>query len=66
MINIFPGVEEICRKNLLNKHLSMMKKKFPHYYNFLPKTWLLPSDMPELKQEYDYSKTYILKPDNNC
>lgn len=49
IINVFPGVEEICRKNLLIKHLNIMKKRFPYYYNYFPKSWILPQDYNEFK-----------------
>ncbi|XP_014251358.1 tubulin polyglutamylase ttll6-like isoform X2 [Cimex lectularius] len=67
-INHFPGMLEICRKDLLARNLNRMLKMFPDDYNFFPKTWCLPTDILEI---IEYSKThrqktYILKPDLGC
>ena len=42
VINYFPGIDEICKKNLLIKHIYKMKKHFPLEYDFIPKSWILP------------------------
>ncbi|CAH1407877.1 unnamed protein product [Nezara viridula] len=67
-INHFPGMAEICRKDLLARNLNRMSKLFPKDYDFSPRTWLLPIDLGEVTE---YSKkhkttTYILKPDIGC
>ncbi|XP_017767891.1 PREDICTED: tubulin polyglutamylase ttll6-like [Nicrophorus vespilloides] len=64
-INHFPGMLEICRKDLLARNLNRMQRLFPKEYNFFPKTWCLPADLGDVLA---YSrtrkhKTYILKPD---
>lgn len=64
-INHFPGMLEICRKDLLARNLNRMLKLFPKDYNFFPKTWCLPADLGDA---LNYSrlrknKTFILKPD---
>lgn len=41
-INHFPGMAEICRKDLLARNLNRMSKLFPKDYDFSPRTWLLP------------------------
>lgn len=43
-INHFPGMYTLSRKNYLARNLIKMEKKFPHDYNFFPKTWVLPSE----------------------
>ena len=43
-INHFPGMLEICRKDLLARNLIRMLKLFPKDYNIFPKTWCLPSE----------------------
>lgn len=63
-INHFPGMMEICRKDLLARNLNRMLKVFPEEYNIFPKTWSLPSNYSEalnysLKHKH---KTYIIKP----
>ncbi|CAD1481291.1 unnamed protein product [Heterotrigona itama] len=43
-VNHFPGMTEICRKDLLARNLNRMLKLFPKDYNFFPKTWCFPAD----------------------
>ncbi|KFO34938.1 Tubulin polyglutamylase TTLL6 [Fukomys damarensis] len=67
-INHFPGMSEICRKDLLARNLSRMLKMFPRDFHFFPRTWCLPADWGGL-QTYSRSrknKTYICKPDSGC
>uniref|UniRef100_H0VLL3 Tubulin tyrosine ligase like 6 n=1 Tax=Cavia porcellus TaxID=10141 RepID=H0VLL3_CAVPO len=67
-INHFPGMSEICRKDLLARNMSRMLKLFPKDFHFFPRTWCLPADWGGL-QTYSRSrknKTYICKPDSSC
>jgi tubulin polyglutamylase TTLL6/13 len=48
-INHFPGMFSLSRKNNLARNLVKMEKKFPNEYNFFPKTWVLPSQLNELR-----------------
>ncbi|XP_074651211.1 tubulin polyglutamylase ttll6-like isoform X2 [Tubulanus polymorphus] len=67
-INHFPGMSEICRKDLLARNMNRMHKLFPKEYNVFPKSWCLPADYGDL-QAYARSKkhkTYILKPESGC
>jgi len=43
-INHFPGMIEICRKDLLARNLNRMLKLFPKEYNIFPRTWSLPAE----------------------
>ena len=43
-INHFPGMSEICRKDLLARNMNRMLKTFPKEYNVFPKTWCLPAE----------------------
>ncbi|CAH8594886.1 unnamed protein product [Schistosoma guineensis] len=52
--NHFPGMIEICRKDLLTKNFSRMQKAEPDEYNFMPNTWVLP-------QEFGYFSNYARK-----
>ncbi|XP_062387207.1 tubulin polyglutamylase ttll6-like isoform X2 [Sardina pilchardus] len=64
-INHFPGMIEICRKDLLARNMNRMFKRFPKDYNIFPRTWCLPADYSDL-QAYARSKkhkTYICKPE---
>nr|CAD7574267.1 unnamed protein product [Timema californicum] len=64
-INHFPGMSEICRKDLLARNLNRMLKIFPKDYNFFPKTWCLPADFGDLLAyaRNRKNRTYICKPD---
>nr|CAD7441616.1 unnamed protein product [Timema bartmani] len=67
-INHFPGMSEICRKDLLARNLNRMLKIFPKDYNFFPKTWCLPADFGDLLAyaRNRKNRTYICKPDTGC
>ncbi|XP_012277454.1 tubulin polyglutamylase TTLL13P isoform X2 [Orussus abietinus] len=67
-INHFPGMTEICRKDLLARNLNRMLKMFPKDYNFFPKTWCLPADHGDAiaYAKLKRSKTFIIKPDTGC
>jgi len=45
-----------------------MHKKFPEYYNFFPKTYILPADNSEFLKQFNnkFNKTFILKPEAAC
>lgn len=64
-INHFPGMLEICRKDLLARNLNRMQRLFTKDYSFFPKTWCLPADLGEALSysRLRKNKTYILKPD---
>ncbi|KAJ7987564.1 hypothetical protein DPEC_G00327790 [Dallia pectoralis] len=67
-INHFPGMSEVCRKDLLARNLNRMLKLFPKDYNIFPRTWCLPADYSDF-QAYTRAKkhkTYICKPDSGC
>uniref|UniRef100_A0A672H977 Tubulin tyrosine ligase-like family, member 6 n=1 Tax=Salarias fasciatus TaxID=181472 RepID=A0A672H977_SALFA len=67
-INHFPGMSEICRKDLLARNMNRMLKLFPKDYNIFPRTWCLPADYSDF-QAYTRAKknkTYICKPDAGC
>ena len=68
-LNHFGGMAEICLKHLLAHNMNRMKKQFPKHYNFLPKTWVLPHDKPQLKAYYQTKRvkpTFICKPSDSC
>lgn len=67
-INHFPGMNEICRKDLLARNLNRMQKMFPKEYNVFPKTWCLPADYGDFQAytRQKKNKTYILKPGSGC
>ncbi|XP_023163519.1 tubulin polyglutamylase TTLL13 isoform X2 [Drosophila hydei] len=62
-INHFPGMIEICRKDLLSRNLNRMLKMFPGDYRIFPKTWLLPTDTYDVSvYASKHRRTFILKP----
>ncbi|KAK0095567.1 hypothetical protein PV326_007965 [Microctonus aethiopoides] len=67
-VNHFPGMTEICRKDLLARNLNRMLRLFPKEYNFFPKTWCLPADYGDVAAyaKMRRSKTFIIKPDTGC
>uniref|UniRef100_A0A2C9JJJ6 Tubulin--tyrosine ligase-like protein 9 n=1 Tax=Biomphalaria glabrata TaxID=6526 RepID=A0A2C9JJJ6_BIOGL len=67
-INHFPGMSEICRKDMLARNMNRMQKLFPKEYNVFPKTWCLPADYGDFQAytRQKKNKTYILKPESGC
>ena len=67
-INHFPGMYSISRKNYLAYNLNKLRKIFPDDYNFFPKTWVLPSDLGEIKTFLIQNKSayLIVKPEASC
>lgn len=43
-INHFPGMQEICRKDLLARNLNRMSKLFEDDYDIYPKTFVFPAE----------------------
>lgn len=65
----------LARKNNLCRNLMRMLKSFKDEYNFFPKTWILPTEMADFKQQFQTnsnnkqkksSKTFIVKPVHMC
>uniref|UniRef100_A0A3B4Z559 Tubulin tyrosine ligase-like family, member 6 n=1 Tax=Stegastes partitus TaxID=144197 RepID=A0A3B4Z559_9TELE len=70
-INHFPGMIEICRKDLLARNMNRMLKLFPEDYNIFPRTWCLPAESVSFFYSFTFtrakkSQTYICKPDTGC
>lgn len=67
-MNHFPGMFEICRKDLLARNMNRMLKLFPNEYNIFPKTWHLPADLGDATRymQYHKNRTLILKPDHGA
>ncbi|DBA76353.1 TPA: hypothetical protein ACH3X1_010064 [Trebouxia sp. C0004] len=60
---------ELCRKKTLARSITAMAALFPGYYQFCPKTYVLPEDLQTLWKDFKSSKkgkpkTLILKPDS--
>ncbi|XP_066210723.1 tubulin polyglutamylase TTLL13 [Saccopteryx leptura] len=67
-INHFPGMTEICRKDLLARNLKRMQKLYPWEYNIFPRTWCLPADYGDFQAcgRQRKNRTFICKPDSGC
>lgn len=70
-INHFPGMTNIARKNRMAQNLERMRREFPKEYSFYPRTWVLPTEMADFRNQFDAktgksSKFYIVKPDSGC
>lgn len=66
-INHFPNSFHLTRKDLMNKCISKMQIRHGmSHFNFLPKTFILPQELPLLEEEMARSPgiTYIVKPHN--
>lgn len=62
----------IARKNRMGQNLNKMQKAFPREYSFYPRTWVLPAEMADFRQNFDAlgiaigGKIFIIKPDAGC
>ena len=67
-LNHFPGMYQICRKNLLAKNLRKMEKVYKDDYKFTPKTWNLPYEFNDLKNyiRQKHVVSMIVKPEASC
>ncbi|XP_064013888.1 tubulin polyglutamylase TTLL13 isoform X2 [Pogoniulus pusillus] len=67
-INHFPGMIELCRKDLLARNLNRMLRLFPKDYNIFPRTWCLPADYGDFQAYRRTTKrrTFICKPESSC
>ena len=67
-INHFPGMYSLARKNHLGRNLNKMQKQFQDDYDFYPRTWLLPSEYGDFKNQFQKgkAKTFIVKPEASC
>lgn len=65
--NHYPGMYALSRKNHLGRNLMKMMKQFPNDYRFFPKTWLLPYEMVDFKNNFNRKgkshKAFIIKPE---
>lgn len=63
-------MSNIARKSRLAKNIERIRKKFPKEYDFCPRTWILPLEFSDFRQQFnqngDSSKTFIVKPDAGC
>lgn len=64
--NHFPSTFQLGRKDNLYKHIKYFKRLFPDLYNFVPSTYIIPSDGKNF--EFNFKKNrkaiWIVKPVN--
>ncbi|NXN90121.1 TTL11 polyglutamylase, partial [Bombycilla garrulus] len=73
-VNKFPGMTETVRKITLSRAMRTMQDLFPLEYNFYPRSWILPEELPlfvaEVRMMKDsnpsWKPTFIVKPDGGC
>eukprot|EP01038_Epipyxis_sp_PR26KG_P005590 gene5590-7718_t len=71
-INHFPGMPNIARKNRMGQNLNKMLKLYPREYAFYPRTWILPTELADFRNQFDNlgnsinNKIFIIKPDAGC
>ena len=59
----------IANKSNLARHLNKCQQAFPEEFKFFPKTWVLPTEMHELRAHYESSRgkmMMICKPSQAC
>lgn len=68
-MNHFPGCWNLGRKDYMWRHLNKQRRSFPEAYNFVPTTYLFPSDFDrfEIAREVaEKGKLWIMKPANQA
>ncbi|UJR37288.1 hypothetical protein I4U23_029997 [Adineta vaga] len=53
-VNKFPGINDLLRKVHLTRLLNNMRLLFPNEYDFYPKTWFLPEQNQQFKDDIRY------------
>ncbi|UJR08939.1 hypothetical protein I4U23_013191 [Adineta vaga] len=53
-VNKFPGMNDLLRKVHLTRLLNNMRLLFPNEYDFYPKTWFLPEQNQQFKDDIRY------------
>lgn len=62
---------QLARKNNLCRNIQRMARVHKEDYSFIPKTWVLPQESADFKQQFlnvakKKVKTFIVKPVNLC
>ena len=52
-MNRFLSMQSMARKNVLAKRIARLEALFPDDYNYVPKTWRFPWDVPAFKKVLD-------------
>ena len=64
--NHFPSTFQLGRKDNLYKHIKAFKKQFHTLYNFIPITYIIPTDIKDFENNFKRNKKalWIVKPVN--
>lgn len=67
-VNHYPGMYCLAHKNHLSRNLRRMQKHFPKEFEYAPRTWILPYEMSDFKNQFTKkkAKTFIVKPVASC
>uniref|UniRef100_H2ZKE6 Tubulin polyglutamylase TTLL7 n=1 Tax=Ciona savignyi TaxID=51511 RepID=H2ZKE6_CIOSA len=72
-INHFPSMGEICRKDYLARNMAKWVESRPSEFNFVPRSWILPSEYnllqiyaQDCRKKKRKSPTFIQKPSNGA
>ncbi|XP_016987430.2 tubulin polyglutamylase TTLL13-like [Drosophila rhopaloa] len=66
-MNHFPGMIEICRKDLISRNLNKMQNAIPAGLQDFSKTWMLPAEYgDDMNYALNHKRTFILKPDSGA
>ena len=70
--NHFPAMSEISKKDSLAKNILKICKVLPQDFDFVPKTWIMPTDYSSLltyaidMKKMQQKRTFIMKPANGA
>lgn len=70
--NHFPAMSEISKKDALARNILKICKVLPQDFDFVPKTWIMPTDYSNLlsysieMKKMQQKRTYIMKPANGA
>ncbi len=68
-INHFTGCWNLGRKDYMWKHLNKQRRSYPDEYNFVPLTYLFPTDFDRfeiVRENAEKSRLWIMKPANQA
>ena len=66
-MNHFPGCWSLGRKDNMWRNLNKLRRSHPEAYNFVPTTFLFPTDFERfeiVRENSDKNQLWIMKPSN--
>ncbi|KAJ3276288.1 hypothetical protein HDV01_005736 [Terramyces sp. JEL0728] len=61
-VNHFPMSFEIGRKDKMYQNYAYMRQRYPHDFDYVPESYILPSNRKQLDRKFSNSSCWILKP----